>query len=82
MVNGPMILTGFGALNKLLGKTVYTSQDQLGGPQVMVPNGVTHQLVQNDQEGVGAILDWLAYVPKDSCSIPPMIKAADPVDRD
>jgi len=82
MVNGPMILTGFGALNKLLGKTVYTSQDQLGGPQVMVPNGVTHQLVQNDQEGVSAILDWLSYVPKDSFSVPPMIKAADPVDRE
>ena len=29
---GPMILTGFSALNKLLGKEVYTSQDQLGGP--------------------------------------------------
>ena len=35
---------GFSALNKLLGKNVYTSQDQLGGPQVMVPNGVTHQV--------------------------------------
>ena len=34
MQQGPMILTGFSALNKLLGKEVYTSQDQLGGPQV------------------------------------------------
>lgn len=82
MVNGPMILTGFGALNKLLGKNVYTSQDQLGGPQVMVPNGVTHQLVQNDTEGVGAILDWLSYVPKDSCATPPILEPTDPVDRD
>lgn len=32
--NGPIILTGFSALNKLLGREVYTSQDQLGGPQV------------------------------------------------
>ena len=31
------------ALNKLLGKEVYTSQDQLGGPQIMYPNGVTHE---------------------------------------
>ncbi|CAE7608123.1 ACC2 [Symbiodinium sp. CCMP2456] len=38
-----MILTGYAALNKLLGKNVYSSQDQLGGPQIMVPNGVTHQ---------------------------------------
>jgi len=82
MAQAPMILTGYGALNKLLGRSVYTSQDQLGGPQVMVPNGVTHQLVQNDQEGVSAILDWLSYVPKDTWSIPAMGVQADPVDRD
>merc|ERR1711959_521397 len=82
MKNGPMILTGFGALNKLLGKTVYTSQDQLGGPQVMVPNGVTHQLVQSDQEGVSAILDWLSFVPKDSFSMPAQIQSADPPERE
>jgi len=46
----------YSALNKLLGKEVYTSQDQLGGPQVMGPNGVTHQVVQDDQEGVAKIL--------------------------
>ena len=39
MATGPMILTGYGALNKLLGREVYTSNDQLGGPQVMSPNG-------------------------------------------
>jgi len=82
MVNGPMILTGFGALNKLLGKNVYTSQDQLGGPQVMVPNGVTHQLVQSDNEGVTAILDWLSFVPKDAGCIPPILEPTDAVARD
>lgn len=82
MVDGPMILTGFSALNKLLGKDVYTSQDQLGGPQVMVPNGVTHEMVPNDQEGVNSMLDWLAYVPKDIHSSVPMLKPVDPVDRD
>ena len=30
----PVILTGFSALNKLLGREVYTSQLQLGGPKV------------------------------------------------
>jgi len=41
-----MILTGFSALNMLLGREVYTSQDQLGGPQVMGPNGVSHLVRQ------------------------------------
>jgi len=82
MVNGPMILTGFSALNKLLGKNVYSSQDQLGGPQVMVPNGITHQVVNDDTEGVGAILDWLSYVPKDAYCTPPIIDPVDSISRD
>lgn len=82
MVNGPMILTGFSALNKLLGKNVYTSQDQLGGPQVMVPNGVTHQVVSDDTEGVAAILDWLSFVPKVASANPPLLDPVDPVSRD
>lgn len=51
-----MILTGYAALNKLLGKNVYSSQDQLGGPQIMVPNGVTHQVVRDDQEA--HLVEW------------------------
>eukprot|EP00913_Durusdinium_trenchii_P021985 g20658.t1 len=82
MVNGPMILTGFSALNKLLGKNVYSSQDQLGGPQVMVPNGITHQVVTDDTEGVGAILDWLSYVPKTAHENPPMLDPLDPISRE
>jgi len=80
-VDGPLVLTGYGALNKLLGKNVYFSQDQLGGPQIMVPNGITHQLVQNDQDGAGAILKWLSFVPKDTWSMPPSISPVDPVNR-
>ncbi|GMH72815.1 hypothetical protein TrST_g8682 [Triparma strigata] len=82
MKQGPMILTGFSALNKLLGKEVYTSQDQLGGPQVMHPNGVTHEVVDNDQEGVASILTWLSYVAKDASALPAVRESADPVERD
>jgi acetyl-CoA carboxylase/biotin carboxylase 1 len=65
---GPMILTGYSALNKLLGREVYTSQDQLGGPQVMFPNGVSHEIVSDDQAGVKSIMDWLSYTPKSAFS--------------
>lgn len=47
----------------------------------MVPNEVTQQLVQHDQEGVRAILDWLSYVPMATWPIPPMAAQAGPVDR-
>jgi acetyl-CoA carboxylase/biotin carboxylase 1 len=65
MKQGPMILTGYSALNKLLGKEVYTSQDQLGGPQIMYPNGISHEVVENDGEGMKSVLDWINYTPKD-----------------
>merc|ERR1711988_1953249 len=82
MQQGPMILTGYSALNKLLGKEVYTSQDQLGGPQIMFPNGISHEVVENDKEGMQSIVDWLSYTPKDFNSYPVALKsAADPVDR-
>mmetsp|Transcript_30431 Transcript_30431/g.51415 ORF Transcript_30431/g.51415 Transcript_30431/m.51415 type:complete len:2150 (-) Transcript_30431:120-6569(-) len=81
MQNGPMILTGFSALNKLLGRDVYSSQDQLGGPQIMYPNGVTHDVVTNDREGVDRIIDWLSYVPKTAQDTVPVIEAKDPVSR-
>jgi len=82
MQQGPMILTGYSALNKLLGKEVYTSQDQLGGPQVMYPNGVTHEVVQNDKEGMQAVVDWLNYTPKDFSSVSPALEnKADPPSR-
>eukprot|EP00597_Dinobryon_sp_UTEXLB2267_P000919 CAMPEP_0170061150 /NCGR_PEP_ID=MMETSP0019_2-20121128/2827_1 /TAXON_ID=98059 /ORGANISM="Dinobryon sp., Strain UTEXLB2267" /LENGTH=2072 /DNA_ID=CAMNT_0010266911 /DNA_START=9 /DNA_END=6227 /DNA_ORIENTATION=+ len=84
MQQGPMILTGFSALNKLLGKEVYTSQDQLGGPQIMYPNGVTHEVVLDDREGMQSVVDWLSYTPKDFLSTsPPLLHSElmDPPER-
>jgi acetyl-CoA carboxylase/biotin carboxylase 1 len=82
MQTGPLILTGYSALNKLLGREVYVSQDQLGGPQVMVPNGVTHEEVPDDQAGVASILKWLSFVPKSVGELPASRPSADPVSRD
>jgi acetyl-CoA carboxylase/biotin carboxylase 1 len=81
MENGPMILTGYSALNKLLGREVYTSQDQLGGPQVMHPNGVSHSVVKNDRDGVDSILNWLSYVPKTANDVVSFAPSEDPVAR-
>ena len=82
MAVGPMILTGYSALNKLLGREVYTSQDQLGGPQVMHPNGVSHLTVGDDVEGVAEVLRWLSFVPRDKWAPPASVPTGDPVSRD
>jgi acetyl-CoA carboxylase / biotin carboxylase 1 len=81
MKQGPIILTGYSALNKLLGREVYDSQDQLGGPQIMYPNGVSHDIVNDDREGVASILKWLSFVPKTVGALPAVREASDPVDR-
>lgn len=81
----PIILTGFHALNKLIGRRVYTSNQQLGGPRIMHTNGVSHLVVETDLQGVAAILRWLAYVPARAGGPLPdsgSSAALDPVDRD
>uniref|UniRef100_A0A8D2N636 acetyl-CoA carboxylase n=1 Tax=Zonotrichia albicollis TaxID=44394 RepID=A0A8D2N636_ZONAL len=79
--NSHIILTGCGALNKVLGREVYTSNNQLGGIQIMHNNGVTHGTVCDDFEGVYTILQWLSYMPKNIHSPVPILKAKDPIDR-
>lgn len=82
--SAPIILTGFEALNKLMGSDVYTSNQQLGGPKVMYSNGVSHEIVQNDFEGVLAVLRWLSFVPRIKGAPLPVtdVVKGDGVDRD
>lgn len=49
---------------QVLGREVYTSNNQLGGVQVMHNNGISHITVPDDFEGVYTILQWLSYMPK------------------
>ena len=55
--NSPIILTGYQALNKLMGREIYTTNDQLGGPMIMYPNGVTHALADTHMESVVKVPD-------------------------
>ncbi|XP_075727087.1 acetyl-CoA carboxylase isoform X4 [Rhipicephalus microplus] len=80
--NSHIILTGAGALNKLLGREVYTSNNQLGGVQIMYPNGVSHVTVHDDLEGTYVMLKWLSYMPKCKGAKLPIVEPLDPIDRD
>ena len=79
--DAPLILTGASALNKLLGRDVYTSNNQIGGPKVMHSNGVSQAVVADDVGGVNAILRWLSYVPASRGAPLPRWPSADPVRR-
>ncbi|KAJ5730609.1 Acetyl-CoA carboxylase [Penicillium malachiteum] len=78
----PIILTGAPAINKLLGREVYTSNLQLGGTQIMYNNGVSHMTANDDFEGVQKIVEWMSFVP-DKKNAPVPIRAwSDDWDRD
>ncbi|KAJ6307102.1 hypothetical protein OIU78_022230 [Salix suchowensis] len=77
----PIILTGFSALNKLLGREVYSSHMQLGGPKIMATNGVVHLTVSDDLEGVSAILKWLSCIPSCVGGVLPISSPSDSPER-
>lgn len=79
----PIILTGAPAINKLLGREVYSSNLQLGGTQIMYKNGVSHLTAQDDLEGISSIMKWISYVPdKRNSPVPISNLHQDSWDRD
>ncbi|KAL9087549.1 MAG: hypothetical protein Q9159_003565 [Coniocarpon cinnabarinum] len=78
----PIILTGAPAINKLLGREVYTSNLQLGGTQIMYKNGVSHMTAGDDYEGVTKIVKWMSFVPDRKGNPVPISPSTDSWDRD
>lgn len=83
VAHSPIILTGYMALNKLMGRDVYTSNDQLGGINIMYPNGVTHLEAANHMQGINSMLEWLSFVPAVRHGMQPIrdISGIDTVER-
>jgi len=81
--DSPIILTGYQALNKLMGCDVYTTNDQLGGPGIMYSNGVSHIASSDHLQAVTAAVDWLSFVPLKRGGLLPItdITGSDVVER-
>nr|CDS18174.1 acetyl coenzyme A carboxylase 1 [Echinococcus granulosus] len=81
--NSHIILTGAMALNKLLGRQVYTGNGQLGGVQVMANNGVCHLVVPDEYLALQQVVHWLSFVPISRGARLPVFRSppADPIDR-
>jgi acetyl-CoA carboxylase/biotin carboxylase 1 len=79
----PIILTGYQALNKLMGVDVYSTNDQLGGPGIMYSNGISHIVEPDHLRSVKAAIDWLSYVPSVRGGLLPVtdIRGIDEIDR-
>jgi len=81
--DSPIILTGYQALNKLMGVDVYSTNDQLGGPGIMYPNGVSHMVEPDHLSAVKAAVQWLSYVPSARGSLLPItdVRGFDSIER-
>lgn len=79
----PIILTGYQALNKLMGVDVYSTNDQLGGPGIMYPNGISHLVEPDHLRAVKAAIDWLSFIPSVRGGLLPVtdIRGIDEIDR-
>lgn len=81
--SSPIILTGYQALNKLMGVDVYSTNDQLGGPGIMYPNGVSHLVEKDHLSAITSAIHWLSYVPSSRGGILPVmdIRGIDEIER-
>ena len=77
--NSHIILTDAGAFNKLLATEVYTSNNQLGGIQIMYVNGVFHATAQD----LDSVIIWTDYhVPATRYAPLSIVGSIDLIDRD
>ena len=79
----PIILTGYQALNKLMGVDVYSTNDQLGGPGIMYSNGISHLAEPDHLQAVKAAIDWLSFVPSTRGGLLPItdVRGVDEIER-
>jgi acetyl-CoA carboxylase carboxyltransferase component len=77
---GSMALAGPYLVKAVTGEDV--SQEELGGSRVHCrKSGVADLEVASDEECIQAIKDYLSYMPSNCEEAPPVLPAADPVDR-
>jgi len=81
--DSPIILTGYQALNKLMGVDVYSTNDQLGGPSIMYANGISHLTAPDHLTAIMQAMEWLSFVPSIRGSLLPItdIRGVDDIDR-
>jgi len=81
--SSPIILTGYQALNKLMGVNVYSTNDQLGGPGIMYSNGISHLAESDHLKCVTSAVHWLSYVPSARGGLLPItdISGIDEIER-
>ncbi|MCA9783065.1 MAG: acyl-CoA carboxylase subunit beta [Candidatus Delongbacteria bacterium] len=75
-----MFVTGPKVVKTVTGEDV--NEEDLGGAQVHASrSGVTHMIVDSEQEGLQLIRKLLSYMPQNNLEDPPLHECHDPIDR-
>ncbi len=75
-----MFVTGPKVVKTVTGENITT--EELGGANVhSTKSGVSHFLVQDEEEGMLVIRKLLSYLPSNNLEDPPVIETKDPIDR-
>ncbi len=75
-----MFVTGPKVVKTVTGEDIST--EDLGGANVhSTKSGISHFLVENEEEGMMLIRKLLSYLPSNNLEEPPMIENHDPIDR-
>ena len=75
-----MFVTGPKVVKTVTGEDIST--EDLGGAEVhSTKSGVSHFMVENEEEGISLIRDLLSYLPSNNLEEAPMMVCNDPIDR-
>lgn len=75
-----MFVTGPKVVKTVTGEDIST--EDLGGAEVhSTKSGVSHFMVENEEEGIALIRDLLSYLPSNNLEEAPMYTCDDPIDR-
>jgi len=78
-----IILTGYRALNALYGgEKIFSSNRELGGPEIMGPNGVSHRIAEDERDACRLLLGWIRGLPPAIGKKTPSIRVDDTIERD
>lgn len=78
--NSYMFVTGPKVVKTVTGETI-TTEDLGGGKIHASKSGVSHFLVENEEEGIMMLRKLLSYLPQNNLEDPPVTDCTDPIDR-
>lgn len=76
--NSQVLVGGPALVERAVGERA--SKEELGGPDVHLPNGVVHNLAEDEADAFAQVRAFLGYLPPNVWELPPAVPGADGLD--